>query len=53
MPPALDAFKTILEEAEIEYEEAIRDGESSTLFLGNGIVARFGVDSELLSLEVE
>lgn len=53
MPPALDAFKTILEEAEIDYEEDLRDGSSPVLYLGNGIIATFGADSELVSLDVE
>ena len=53
MPPDLEAFKTILEGAEIEYEEDVRDGNVSVLYLDNGIVASFGSDGELVSLEVE
>ncbi len=52
-PPDLDAMKTILEGAEIEYEEDVRDGNAPILTLDNGVVMRFGDNRELLTLEVD
>ena len=52
-PPDLDCMKTILEGAEIEYEEDNGEGGLLILNLDNGVTLRFGSDRELVSMEVE
>ena len=52
-PPDLDAMKTILEGAEICYEEESNDLGGVTLVLESDIIIYFGPNKELINMETQ